>query len=100
MQQRHTCAIPLHSHKPFPQVKCPNWHDRCFNALKASERLAPKLTKKLPQPALFGENILQGNFDINRELVSPAIAQKADIKDIWRLKFVAVNINNDVDSAF
>ena len=35
------------------------------------------VAKSLPQPALFGENILQGNFDINRELVSPAIAPKA-----------------------
>ena len=35
------------------------------------------VAKTLPQPVLFGENILQGNFDINRELVSPAIAPKA-----------------------
>ena len=39
--------------------------------------LASERGQKLPQPALFGENILQGNFDINRELVSPAIAPKA-----------------------
>ena len=45
--------------------------------------LASERGQKLPQPALFGENILQGNFDINRELVSPAIApKKPDIKDI------------------
>ena len=30
--------------------------------------LASERGQNLPQPALFGENILQGNFDINREL--------------------------------
>ena len=28
--------------------------------------LASERGQNLPQPALFGENILQGNFDINR----------------------------------
>ena len=39
--------------------------------------LASERGQNMPQPALFGENILQGNFDINRELVSPAIAPKS-----------------------
>ena len=63
--------------------------------------LASERGQKLPQPALFGENILQGNFDINRELVSPAIAPKQpDIKDILTAQFNAAVANNDVATAF
>ena len=32
--------------------------------------------QQMPQPQLFGENILQGNVDFNREMVSPAIEGK------------------------
>ena len=63
--------------------------------------LASERRQKLPQPALFGENILQGNFDINRELVSPAIAPKQpDIKDVLTAQFNAAVANNDVATAF
>ena len=63
--------------------------------------LASERGQKLPQPALFGENILQGNFDVNRELVSPAIAPKQpDIKDILTAQFNAAVANNDVATAF
>ena len=63
--------------------------------------LASERGQKLPQPALFGENILQGNFDINRELVSPAIAPKQpDIKDVLTAQFNAAVANNDVATAF
>jgi hypothetical protein len=63
--------------------------------------LASERGQNLPQPALFGENILQGNFDINRELVSPAIAPKQpDIKDVLTAQFNAAVANNDVAMAF
>ena len=63
--------------------------------------LASERGQKLPQPALFGENILQGNFDVNRELVSPAIAPKQpDIKDVLTAQFNAAVANNDVATAF
>lgn len=63
--------------------------------------LASERGQNMPQPALFGENILQGNFDINRELVSPAIApKKPDIKDILTAQINAAVANNDVATAF
>ena len=63
--------------------------------------LASERGQNLPQPALFGENILQGNFDINHELVSPAIAPKQpDIKDVLTAQFNAAVANNDVATAF
>lgn len=36
--------------------------------------LASERGQQMPQPQLFGENILQGNVDFNREMVSPAVA--------------------------
>ena len=63
--------------------------------------LASERGQNLPQPALFGENILQGNFDINRELISPEIAPKQpDIKDVLTAQFNAAVANNDVATAF
>ena len=83
----------------MPQVKCPKRHDRRFNASRHDRRFS--VQNVLPQPALFGENILQGNFDINRELVSPAIApKKPDIKDILTAQINAAVANNDVATAF
>jgi len=38
--------------------------------------LASERGQNMPQPQLFGENILQGNVDFNREMVSPAIEGK------------------------
>ena len=38
--------------------------------------LASERGQQMPQPQLFGENILQGNVDFNREMVSPAIEGK------------------------
>jgi len=35
--------------------------------------LASERGQQMPQPQLFGENILQGNVDFNREMVSPAV---------------------------
>ena len=35
--------------------------------------LASERGQNMPQPKLFGENILQGNVDFNREMVSPAV---------------------------
>ena len=37
--------------------------------------LASERGQQMPQPQLFGENILQGNVDFNREMVSPAVAR-------------------------
>ena len=63
--------------------------------------LASERGQGLPQPALFGENILQGNFDVNRELVSPAIAPKQlDVKDYLTATLNAAIANQDPDTAF
>ena len=63
--------------------------------------MANERGQNMPQPALFGENILQGDFDINREMVSPAIAPKQpDIKDVLTAQFNAAMAAQDVESAF
>jgi hypothetical protein len=63
--------------------------------------LANERGQNMPQPALFGENILQGDFDINREMVSPAIAPKQpDIKDVLTAQFNAAMAAQDVETAF
>ena len=63
--------------------------------------LASERGQKLPQPALFGENILQGNFDINRELVSPAVKGREPTY-LEQLQIAAKQAlkAGDVDSAF
>ena len=63
--------------------------------------LANERGQNMPQPALFGENILEGNFDVNREMVSPAIAPKQlDIKDVLTAQFNAAMAAQDVETAF
>jgi len=49
--------------------------------------LANERGQNMPQPALFGENILQGDVDINREMGSPAVAGRTpDLKDYLEKK--------------
>ena len=63
--------------------------------------LASERGQKLPQPALFGENILQGNFDVNRELVAPAVEGREPTY-LEQLQIAAKQAlkAGDVDSAF
>ena len=89
-------GTPAQYRTTFPQTIPTGQMPSGMTGVLASER-----GQKLPQPALFGENILQGNFDVNRELVSPAIAPKQpDIKDVLTAQFNAAVANNDVATAF
>ena len=63
---RHQRNIALHFHKPCPQVKCLKGITGVLMPQGMTGVLASERGQNLPQPALFGENILQGNFDINR----------------------------------
>ena len=94
--QKMQQGTPAQYRTTFPQTIPTGQMPSGMTGVLASER-----GQKLPQPALFGENILQGNFDINRELVSPAIAPKQpDIKDVLTAQFNAAVANNDVATAF
>ena len=64
--------------------------------------LANERGKILPQPAaLFGENILQGDFDINRELVSPAVAGRTpDLKDYLEIRMKQAFAHGDEKGLF
>ena len=94
--QKMQQGTPAQYRTTFPQTMPTGLMPSGMTGVLASER-----GQSLPQPALFGENILQGNFDINRELVSPAIAPKQpDIKDILTAQFNAAVANNDVATAF
>ena len=94
--QKMQQGTPAQYRTTFPQTMPTGQMPSGMTGVLANER-----GQKLPQPALFGENILQGNFDINRELVSPAIAPKQpDIKDILTAQFNAAVANNDAATAF
>ena len=94
--QKMQQGTPAQYRTTFPQTMPTGQMPQGMTGVLSSER-----GQKLPQPALFGENILQGNFDINRELVSPAIAPKQpDIKDVLTAQFNAAVANNDVATAF
>lgn len=94
--QKMQQGTPAQYRTTFPQTMPTGQMPSGMTGVLASER-----GQNLPQPALFGENILQGNFDVNRELVSPAIAPKQpDIKDILTAQFNAAVANNDVATAF
>lgn len=94
--QKMQQGTPAQYRTTFPQTMPTGQMPQGMTGVLASER-----GQNLPQPALFGENILQGNFDINRELVSPEIAPKQpDIKDILMAQFNAAVANNDVATAF
>jgi hypothetical protein len=94
--QKMQQGTPAQYRTTFPQTMPTGQMPSGMTGVLASER-----GQNLPQPALFGENILQGNFDINRELVSPEIApKKPDIKDILTAQINAAVANNDVATAF
>lgn len=94
--QKMQQGTPAQYRTTFPQTMPTGQMPQGMTGVLASER-----GQNLPQPALFGENILQGNFDINRELVSPAIAPKQpDIKDVLTAQFNAAVANNDAATAF
>ena len=94
--QKMQQGTPAQYRTAFPQTIPTGQMPSGMTGVLASER-----GQGLPQPALFGENTLQGNFDINRKLISPAIAPKQpDIKDILAAQFNAAVANNDVATAF
>ena len=54
----------------------------------------------LPQPAMFGENILQGNVDFNREMVSPAVQGREPLPiDFLKSALKQSMLNRDYDNA-
>ena len=63
--------------------------------------LASERGQQMPQPAMFGENILQGNVDFNREMVSPAVAgrEPSYIEQLQIAAKRALQVG-DVESAF
>ena len=94
--QKMQQGTPAQYRTTFPQTMPTGQMPQGMTGVLANER-----GQNLPHPALFGENILQGNFDINRELVSPAIAPKQpDIKDVLTAQFNVAVANNDVATAF
>jgi uncharacterized protein YifE (UPF0438 family) len=89
-------GTPAQYNTTFPQTMPTGQMPQGMTGVLANER-----GQNMPQPALFGENILQGNFDVNREMVSPAIAPKQpDIKDVLTAQFNAAMATRDVETAF
>lgn len=89
-------GTPAQYKTSFPQTMPTGQMPQGMTGVLASER-----GQNMPQPALFGENILQGNFDVNRELVSPAIAPKQlDVKDYLTATLNSAIANQDKDTAF
>jgi len=63
--------------------------------------LASERGQQIPQPQLFGENILQGNVDFNREMVSPAVAgREPSYIEMLKIGYRNAAMNQDIDSAF
>ena len=57
--------------------------------------------QQMPQPQLFGENILQGNVDFNREMVSPAVAgREPSYIEMLKIGYKNAAMNQDIESAF
>ena len=89
-------GTPAQYRTTFPQTMPTGQMPQGMTGVLASER-----GQNLPQPALFGENILQGNFDINHELVSPAVAGRTpDLKDYLDIQLKTAIANQDPDLAF
>jgi hypothetical protein len=61
--------------------------------------LASERGQNLPTPDLFGENILKGNFDVRREMISPEVkGVTPDYMDILQVAAKHALYQNDVDS--
>lgn len=87
---------PAQYNTTFPQTMPTGQMPQGMTGVLASER-----GQNMPQPALFGENILEGNFDINREMVSPAVAGRIpDLKDYLDIQLKTAIANQDPDLAF
>ena len=89
-------GTPAQYRTTFPQTMPTGQMPQGMTGVLASER-----GQKLPQPALFGENILQGNFDINREMVSPAVAGRTpDLKDYLEIRMKQAFAHGDEKGLF
>ena len=89
-------GTPAQYRTTFPQTIPTGQMPQGMTGVLAAER-----GQNLPTPDLFGENILKGNFDVRREMVSPAIAPKQpDIKDVLTAQFNAAMAAQDSDAAF
>ena len=63
--------------------------------------LASERGQQMPQPQLFGENILQGNVDFNREMVSPAVqGREPSYIEMLKIGYKNAAMNQDIESAF
>lgn len=94
--QKMQQGTPAQYRTTFPQTIPTGQMPQGMTGVLASER-----GQNLPQPALFGENILQGNFDVNRELVSPAIAPKQpDLKDYLEIRMKQAFVHGDEKGLF
>jgi len=89
-------GTPAQYRTTFPQTMPTGQMPSGMTGVLANER-----GQNMPQPALFGENILQGDFDINREMVSPAVAGRTpDLKDYLDIQLKTAIANQDPDLAF
>ena len=62
--------------------------------------LASERGQNMPQPQLFGENILQGNVDFNREMISPAVQGREPLPiDFLKSALKQSMLNRDYDNA-
>ena len=94
--QKMQQGTPAQYRTDFPQTIPTGQMPQGMTGVLAAER-----GQNMPTPDLFGENILKGNFDVRREMVSPAIAPKQpDIKDVLTAQFNAAMAAQDSDAAF
>lgn len=94
--QKMQQGTPAQYRTTFPQTMPTGQMPQGMTGVLANER-----GQNMPQPALFGENILQGNFDINREMVSPAVAGR-EPSYLEQLQIAAKHAlqSGDVETAF
>ncbi len=63
--------------------------------------LASERGQNIPSPDLFGENILKGNFDVRKEVVSPAVAGRTpDLKDYLEIRMKQAFAHGDEKGLF
>ena len=89
-------GTPAQYRTTFPQTMPTGQMPQGMTGVLANER-----GQNMPQPALFGENILEGDFDINREVVSPAVAGRTpDLKDYLEIRMKQAFAHGDEKGLF
>lgn len=87
-------GTPAQYRTTFPQTMPTGQMPQGMTGVLASER-----GKKLPNPDLFGENILKGNFDVRREMIAPEVkGVTPDYMDILNVSAKNALQVGDIDS--